>query len=109
MQKVAGRIALAATDPATATTGTIIGDEGLAPCDENPMLGSRLDDPPLLSERREHARPQPGRMPIISPRRTGRSGVHTALKAMVSRRNSITIVEPSRKRPISSPFFSTML
>ena len=49
-----------------------------------------------------------GRSPIASPRRTGRSDAHAVLKTMLSGGNSITIVEPSRNRPISSPWRSTM-
>ncbi len=48
------------------------------------------------------------RWPIGSPRRTVRSGAQSSLNAMAPCFHSNTIVEPSRKRPISSPFFSTI-
>src|SRR5688572_15358537 len=41
---------------------------------------------------------------IISPTRTARSGVHSGLNRSRSFGNNSTIVEPSKKRPISSPF-----
>ena len=53
-------------------------------------------------------RPVHGRRPIASPMRMGRVGVHSGLKVSVFLGKSMTTVEPSRKRPISSPFFSTM-
>ena len=52
---------------------------------------------------------QTGRSPIRSPRRTVRSGVQSGVKAIRLRSNSITTVDPSRNRPISSPLPRTML
>ena len=50
---------------------------------------------------------QMGRLPIDSPNLTGRSGAQSALKTIVFCLNSITIVDPRRKRPISWPLFKT--
>ena len=47
--------------------------------------------------------------PIISPSRTARSGAQSGLKAIVLAGNSITIVEPSKNRPISSPCRSAIV
>ena len=54
---------------------------------------------------------QPGviRLPIASPIRIGRAGAQSGLKRRRRLGNSITTVEPSRKRPISSPFLRVTL
>jgi hypothetical protein len=49
-----------------------------------------------------------GLWPMASPMRIARVAVHSGLNSSTPRGNSITTVEPSRKRPISSPFFSTI-
>jgi hypothetical protein len=58
---------------------------------------------------RPPASAQDGHTPIGSPKRTGRSGAQAGLKSMIPGAKSITIVEPRRNRPISSPFRRKML
>ena len=47
-------------------------------------------------------------VPMASPSRTGRVGAQSAAKVTTFCGNSMTTVEPSRKRPISAPLASTM-
>ena len=49
-----------------------------------------------------------GLVPIASPMRILRAGAQSGLKASWPLGNSITTVEPSRKRPISSPACSAI-
>jgi hypothetical protein len=51
---------------------------------------------------------QAARLPISPPKCTLCSVAQASLKTMAPCLNNITIVEPRRKRPISSPFFNTM-
>ena len=73
-------------------------------------LGDRAQRGIGVDEDGAHRRPQPGRpraSAIASPRRIARPGCHSGLKreaALLA--NSSTTVEPSMKRPISSPCFS---
>lgn len=61
----------------------------------------RSSEAPIRAAQKEG---QVGEFPIISPRRTDRSGAHSSLKAMLPLPKSITMVDPNRKRPNSSPW-----
>ena len=94
--------------PGRGAAGCLVGAGAL------PLAGGTAQhrDPDLAGAHRAlRVAPGPARSPhaadgapaIASPRRTGCAGCHAGLKRSGPFGNSITTVEPSMKRPISSP------